>query len=54
MRPQPNPSLHLTFHSRLRRLLPAGELQRYVACLLSAKIRESRGHFDDANNARPA
>jgi len=29
MRPtRPNPSLHLTFNSRLRRLLPAGELQR--------------------------
>jgi hypothetical protein len=27
--PQPNPSLHLTFASRLRRLSPAGELKRY-------------------------
>ena len=26
--PPPNPSLHLTFNSRLRRLLPAGELKR--------------------------
>jgi hypothetical protein len=25
-----NPSLHLTFASRLRRLSPAGELKRYV------------------------
>jgi len=25
---RPNPSLHPTFNSRLRRLLPAGELQR--------------------------
>jgi hypothetical protein len=27
-RPLPNPSLHPTFNSRLRRLLPAGELKR--------------------------
>jgi hypothetical protein len=26
--PPPNPSLHPTFNSRLRRLLPAGELKR--------------------------
>lgn len=26
---RPNPSLHRTFNSRLRRLLPAGELKRY-------------------------
>jgi hypothetical protein len=26
--PRPNPSLHLTFASRLRRLSPAGELKR--------------------------
>jgi hypothetical protein len=26
----PNPSLHLTFASRLRRLSPAGELKRWA------------------------
>jgi len=40
-----NPSLHLTFASRLRRLSPAGELKRYAAAhprMHSRSVRASR------------
>jgi hypothetical protein len=37
---RPNPSLHLTFASRLRRLSPAGQLKRLV--FRDASIRMKR------------
>jgi hypothetical protein len=35
----PNPSLHPTFNSRLRRLLPAGELKRWATAEYEALMR---------------